>query len=95
LKELLFAAVLAIHAAVFARFYLRRGRRGFHALLVGGFSLLTVSYLGSSLVSLAGIEPTPAALPLVRWSGFALCALATPPFLVHWYRRRRGDPAGF
>ena len=94
MKELLFAAVLAVHAAVFARIYFRRGRRGFHALFVGGFSLLTVFYLGSSLVSLAGIEPSPAALPLIRWSGFALCALATPSFLVHWYRRHRRDPAG-
>ena len=94
MKELLFAAVLAIHAAAFTRLYFRRGRRGFDVLFVGGFSLLTVFYLVSSLVSLAGIEPTPAALPLVRWSGFALCALATPPFLLHWYKRRRGDPAG-
>ena len=94
MKELLFTAVLAVHAVVFARLYLRRGRRTFDLLFVGGFVLLTVFYLGSGLVSLAEIDPPPAYLPLVRWSGFALCALATPPFLLHWYRGRRGNPAG-
>ena len=93
MKELFFTAVFAVHAVVFARLYLRRGRRGFDLLFVGGFVLLTLFYASRSSLSLAGIAPEPSGLPLVRCSGFALCALATPPFLIHWYRRRRGDPA--
>jgi uncharacterized membrane protein len=93
LKELFLTAVFAVHAVVFARLYLRRGRRGFDLLFVGGFVLLTLFYASRSSLSLAGIEPEPTYLPVVRWSGLALCGLATPPFLIHWYRRRRGDPA--
>jgi uncharacterized membrane protein len=93
LKELLFAAVLAVHALAFAHLYFRRGRRGSDLLFVGGFVLLTVFYASRSSLSLAGIEPEPTCLPLLRWSGLVLCGLATPRFLIHCYRRRRGDLA--
>ena len=59
LKELLFAAILAVHAVVFARLYLRRGRLRFDLLFAGGFLLLTIFYAGRSWLSLAGIEPEP------------------------------------
>jgi lipopolysaccharide export LptBFGC system permease protein LptF len=93
LKELLLSAVFVIHAAAFAYLYFRRGRRGFHLLFVGGFLLLTVFYASSGSLSFAGAEPRPAYLSAFRWAGLFLCGLATPPFLIHWYRRRRGDPA--
>jgi hypothetical protein len=92
LQELLFAAVLAVHAMAFARLYLRRGRRGFDLLFVAGFVLLAASYAGSGSLLLSGIDPQPRHLSLLRWAGVILCGLATPPFLVHWYRRRRGEP---
>jgi hypothetical protein len=92
-KELLLSAVLVIHAAVFARLYLRRGRRGFDLLFVGGFALLAAFYAGSGSLSVAGIEPRPEGLSVLRSAGMILCGLATPPFLIHLYRRRRGDLA--
>jgi hypothetical protein len=93
LKELLVTAVLAVHAAVFALLYFRRGRRSFDLLFVGGFFLLAAFYATSGALSFAGVEPPPRYLSLLRWAGLILCGLATPPFLVHWYRRRRGEPA--
>ena len=93
LKELLLSAIFVIHAAVFARLYFRRGRRGFYLLFVGGFLLLTVFYTSSGLLSLGSVEPAPRYFFLFRWAGLILCGLATPPFLIHWYRRRRGDTA--
>ncbi len=93
MKELFLTAVFAVHAVVFARLYIRRGRRGFHLLFVGGFVLLTLFYASRSSLSLAGIAPEPNHLPVLRWSGLILCALAAASFLIHWYRRRRGDPA--
>jgi O-antigen ligase len=92
-KELLLTVVFVVHAAAFASLYFRRGRRGFDLLFVGGFVLLTVFYASSGSLSLAGAEPRPAYLALFRWAGLILCGLATPPFLIHWYRRRRGDRA--
>ena len=93
MKELLLSAVFVIHAAVFATLYIRRGRRGFYLLFVGGFLLLTVFYSSSGLLSLESVEPAPRYLSAFRWAGLILCGLATPPFLIHWYRRRRGDTA--
>jgi hypothetical protein len=92
-KELLLTAVFAAHTAAFAYIYFRRGRRGFHLLFVVGFVFLAVFYASNGSLSLAGAEPRPAYLSLFRWAGLILCGLATPPFLIHWYRRRRGDPA--
>jgi hypothetical protein len=92
-KELLLSAVFVIHAAVFANLYIRHGRRGFDLLFVCGFLLLAVFYASSGLLSLGSVEPAPRYLFLFRWAGLILCGLATPPFLIHWYRRRRGDPA--
>ena len=91
MKELLLTAVFVVHAAVFASLYFRRGRRGFHLLFVGGFVLLAVFYASSGSLSLAGAQSRPAYLSLFRWAGLILCGLATPPFLIHWFRRRRGD----
>ena len=93
MKELFLTAIFAVHAVVFARLYLRRGRSGFDLLFVGGFVLLTLFYASRSSLSLAGVEPEPSYLPLLRWSGLVLCGLATPPFLIRGYRRRRGAPA--
>ena len=92
-KELLLTAIFVIHAAFFASLYIRRGRHGFYLLFVCGFLLLAVFYASSGLLSLGSVEPAPRYLFLFRWTGLILCALATPPFLIHWYRRRRGDPA--
>ena len=93
MKELLLSAIFVIHAAAFARLYFRRGRRRFDLLFVCGFLLLTVFYTSSGLLSLGSAEPTPRYLSVFRWAGLIFCGLATPPFLIHWYRRRRGDPA--
>jgi hypothetical protein len=92
-KELLLSAVFVVHAAVFATLYFRRGRRGFDLLFVGGFLLLAFFYASSGSLSSASVEPAPSYLFLFRWAGLILCGLATPPFLIHWYRRRRGNPA--
>lgn len=92
LKELLLTAVLAVHALVFGWLFLSRGRRGFDLLFVGGFFLLATFYATSGSLSFVGAEPEPRYLPLLRWGGLALCGLATPPFLVHRYRRRVKEP---
>jgi O-antigen ligase len=92
-KELLLTAVFVTHAVAFALLYFRRGRRGFDLLFVGGFLLLAVFYASSGSLSLAEVEPRPAYLSALRWAGMILCGLATPPFLIHLYRRRRGDRA--
>ena len=93
MKELLLTAVFAVHAAVFAGLYIRRGRRGFDLLFVCGFLLLAAFYASSGLLSLGSVEPAPRYLFPFRWAGLILCGLATPPFLIHWYRIRRGDRA--
>lgn len=92
MKELLLSAVFVVHAAVFARLYVRRGRRLFHLLFVCGFLLLTVFYASSGLLSPESVEPAPRCLLVVRWTGLILFGLATPLFLIQFYRRRRGDP---
>jgi hypothetical protein len=92
-KELLLTAVFAIHAAAFAFLYLRRGRRGFHLLFVGGFLLLAAFYANNGPVAFVGAGSVPEYLSALRWAGVILCGLATPPLLIDWYRRRRGDPA--
>jgi hypothetical protein len=92
-KELLLTAVFVAHAAAFAWLYVRRGRRSFNLLFVGGFVLLAIFYGASSSLSLAGVEWEPSCLFGFRWAGLILCGLATPLFLIHWRRRRRGDPA--
>jgi hypothetical protein len=92
-KELLLSAVFVVHAAAFAWLYFRRGRRSFNLLFLGGFALLAIFYAGSASLSLAGVESAPSYLFGFRWAGLILCGLATPPFLIHWLRRRRGDPA--
>jgi hypothetical protein len=91
LLELLLTAVLAVHAVAFALLYFRRGRRGFDLLFVAGFVLLAAFYAISGSLLLAGVEPEARHLSLLRSAGLILCGLATPPFLVHWYRRRRGE----
>lgn len=93
MKEWLLTAIFAVHAVVFASVYFRRGRHGFDLLLVGGFVLLAAFYATSGSLSFAGIEPRPRHLSLLRWAGLILCGLATPPFLLRWYRHRRGEPA--
>jgi hypothetical protein len=92
-KELLLTAVFVAHAAGFAWLYLRRGRHRFNLLFVGGFGLLAAFYAGSASLSLAGVESAPSYLFSFRWAGLILCGLATPPFVIDWRRRRRGDPA--
>ena len=93
MKELLLTAVFVAHAAAFAWLYFRRGRRSFNLLFVGGFALLVIFYAGSASLSLAGVESEPKYFFGFRWAGLILCGLATPPFLIHWRRRRHGDPA--
>jgi hypothetical protein len=92
LKELLLSAVFVVHAAVSARLYFRCGRRLFYLLFVCGFLLLTVFHTSSGLLSLGSVEPAPRYLLVFRWTGLILFGLATPPFLIDFYRRRRGDP---
>jgi len=92
-KDLLLSADFAVHAAAFVWLYFRRGRRSFYLMFVGGFLLLAVFYASNGSLPFAGAESRPAYLSVLRWAGLILCALATPPFLIHWYRRRRGDPA--
>jgi O-antigen ligase len=89
---LVLTAIFVVHAVFFARLYFRRGRRAFDLLFVGGFVLLAAFYATSASLFLVGVEPLPTHLSLLRWAGLILCTLATPPFLVHWVRRRRGEP---
>jgi len=90
-KELFLTAVFAAHTAAFAYLYFRRGRRRFDLLFVGGFLLLAVFYACSGSLFFGCGEPTPRYLFALRWGGLILCGLATPPFLIHWHRRRHGD----
>jgi len=88
-KEATLAAIFVIHAVVFIYFYLRRGRRAFNLLFCGGFILLAGYYAYKSWQFFAGVEPGPAWLVCFRWAGLILCALATPFFLTHLFRKRR------
>ncbi len=83
------AAIFVIHAIVFACFYLRHGRRAFYLLFCGGFILLAGYYAYNSWQFFAGVGTGPAWLHYFRWAGLILCALATPFFLAHLFRKRR------
>jgi hypothetical protein len=88
-KAALLAGVFAVHAVAFGWFWVRRGRRAFNLLFFAGFALLALFYAYSAWVALAGGEPEGADLRPVRWAGLLLCAVATPPFVIHAYRGRR------
>jgi hypothetical protein len=90
-KEIALFALFAVHAAVFAYFYFRRGRRAFHLLFTAGFVLLTLFYGGLGWQTLSGVEPLPTFTFLrpLRWAGLGLLALATPSFLLSLARRFR------
>ncbi|NVM20905.1 MAG: hypothetical protein HWN68_03900 [Desulfobacterales bacterium] len=90
MKETMLAAIFVIHAVAFAYFYLRRERRAFYLLFCGGFVLLAGYYAYNSRQFFAGVESGPAWLLYFRWAGLILCALATPFFLTHMFRKRRG-----
>jgi TRAP-type C4-dicarboxylate transport system permease small subunit len=89
MKETMLAAIFVIHATVFAYFYLRRGRRAFNLLFCGGFILLAGYYAYNCWQFFAGVESGLAWLHYFRWAGLILCALATPFFLTHLFRKRR------
>jgi TRAP-type C4-dicarboxylate transport system permease small subunit len=89
MKETMLAAIFVVHAIAFAYFWLTRGRRVFYCLFCGGFILLTGYYAYNSWQFFAGVESRPAWLHYFRWAGLILCALATPFFLMHLFRRRR------
>jgi hypothetical protein len=88
-KETLLAIIFVIHAVAFAYFYLRRGRQLFYLLFCGGFIILAGYYAYNSWQFFTGVGSVPAWLHYLRWTGLILCALATPFFLTHLFRRRR------
>jgi hypothetical protein len=88
-REIALLALFAVHAAVFAHVYFRRGGRILHLLLTAGFVLLALFYAGRGWQSMSGVEAEPSLFPLLRWAGIALLAGATPPFLIQLTRRFR------
>lgn len=82
-------AIFGVHGAAFAWLYLRRGRKLFNLLFLAGFALLAVSHASHGWLSTRAGGSLPSQLNWLRWTGLALCALATPLFLIHVIRKRR------
>ena len=89
MKETILAGIFVVHAIVFTYFYFRRGRRVFNLMFCGGFIFLSSHYAYKGRQFFAGVESGSACFYYFRWAGLILCALATPLFLTHLFRKRR------
>ena len=89
MNEMILGAIFGVHAAAFAWFYLRRGRKLFNLLFLAGFVLLAVSHASHGWLSSDAAGSLSSQLNWLRWIGLALCGLATPPFLIHGIRKLR------
>ncbi len=88
-KETILAAIFVVHAISFTYFYVRRGRRAFNLMFCVGFIFLSSHYAYKGRQFFAGVESGSACFYYFRWAGLILCALATPLFLTHLFRKRR------
>jgi hypothetical protein len=96
MKETVLVAIFLIHASAFAYFYFRRGRKPYNALFFSGFIFLAGYYAYESWRHFQDVESAASYVHYFRWVGLGLCALATPFFVRHLYRKRRSesdDPA--
>ena len=89
MKETILVVIFAIHAVAFACFYIKRGHRVFNLLFCGGFILLAGYYGYGGYQFFADLEGGSGHFAFLRWSGLALCVIATPFFVAHLVRRLR------
>lgn len=89
MKSIILAVIFAVHALVFARAYLNRGRNPFSICLVLGFSMLLAYYGYESWQSFGSTENVPSQMAYVRWTGIALCVVALPWLLSRLFRSVR------
>ncbi len=85
MRDIVLFSIFLVHAAVFLRFYLMRGRRTSHLIFVAAFVLLAIFKVASHHYAPA---TWPSALRYLAW---AMLASATVLLLVDRPKDRRSE----